>query len=238
MKFSDIQKVYCISLLRRPDRREQVNVNLKKAGIDFEFFDAVDGERLQIDRSKLTHAHPWMHNCGNGTFGVIISFAQVLQKAKEAGLSNVMIVEDDVEFKESFSTDVHAFLNDVPEDWDLIYFGGNHVDHFPIKINDNVSKCVSTRACQAIIFKDTCYDKVINEIMQFSHALDEVLAKMQRDRSITAYVSVPPLAWQYGSYSDIEYTHAHYKFLETFDESDYEADRVVKGYPIRNYSDQ
>jgi GR25 family glycosyltransferase involved in LPS biosynthesis len=237
MKFSDIEQVYCLSLARRQDRRDLVSKNLQNAGIEFKFFDAVDGQTIEVDRSKLNNPNEWMMQCGNGTFAIILSFARILEHAKENGFSNVMICEDDVVFRESFLDRADKFLNDVPDDWDVLYFGGNHVDHYPHKITEHLSKCVSTRTTHSMVFRDTCYDKVINEILKFNDPLDEIFAKMQRDRVLNAYTTIPVLAWQFDSFSDIEECFASYEFLETFDENDYEKDRNAKGFRYRNYTD-
>lgn len=216
MNFKDIEKIYCLSLKRREDRRVLVSEILNNHSIDFEFFDAIDGEMYHFERKTK-----WSKAAKSGALGIIQSYIEILTDAKSLGLSNFLIFEDDVELKNTFREDVDVFLNNVPQDWDIIYFGGNHITHFPIPINKHVSRCVSTRATQAVIFRETCYDKVLHRLGSFELPSDETLANMQRFEEVIAYVPVPPLAWQFASYSDIEEDYADYYFLKTWSEDDY-----------------
>ena len=220
MRFEDIEKIYCLSLRRRKDRRIRVSENLKKHDIDFEFFDAVDGDFLDIERKP-----GWMMRTTNGCLGIIQSYIEIFQEAKSLGLSNFLIFEDDVELTDTFRKDVEVFLTNVPDDWDTIYFGGNHLVHFPEPVNEHVSKCVHTRTTHAVIFRDSCYDKILNRLVYFDRPLDETFATMQLFEEMVSYVPVPPLAWQYDSHSDIEEMMVKYRFLETYTEEDYEDQR-------------
>ena len=217
MRFQDVEKFYCLSLKRRKDRRVRVSENLKKHDIDFKFFDAVDGDFLDIERKP-----GWMMRSSNGALGIIQSYIEILQEAKSLGLSNFLIFEDDVELTDTFREDVEVFLTNVPDDWDAIYFGGNHLNHFPVPINEHVSKCVQTRTTHAVIFRDSCYDKILNRLVNFERPLDETFAIMQLTEEMVSYVPVPPLAWQYDSHSDIEEMMVSYRFLETYTKEDYE----------------
>lgn len=218
MRLEDIEKRYCLSLKRRPDRRRLVSKNLEEHDIEFEFFDAVDGQFMNIDRSGCNE---WMSNASKGTFGIIESYIQLVKNAEFLGLSNFLIFEDDVEFCNTFQKDVNIFLENVPDDWDIIYFGGNHLDHFPVPVNEYVSRCVSTRTTHALIFRNTCYNKVLDKITSFYSPVDEMLAEMQKKGEVIAYVPVPSLVWQFESYSDIEEKKANYEFLKTYTEEDY-----------------
>ena len=233
MKLDELN-TYCLSLERRQDRREKVEPNIRKVGIDFKWAWAIDGYKLEYDPESIPH--PYMRD-RPGTVGICLSYKAMFEKAKENKLPHIFILEDDVVFSDDFSDKNQDFLHNVPQDWDMIYLGGNHLDHHPIKINEHVSKCVSTRSSHAVIYKDTCYDYFINILGKMINPLDEVFAKAQRDRDVVAYVPDPPLAWQFDGHSDIEDRYANYAFLEVFDEEDYINDRAVKNYPMRNFTD-
>jgi len=228
----DVCKTYCMSLARRPDRREQVSQNIAKVGIEFEFFDAVDGQTLDINYDNVSCHHLRQRP---GGIAICYSFVEILKRAKELKLPHVLILEDDVDFSESFREDSAKFLSSVPEDWDMIYFGGNHLDHFPIQVNEHAWKCVSTRASQAIIFKETTYDYFIEKLLEFIQPNDDVFATSMRKRIFNAYTTIPPLTWQYASYSDLEEMFADYQFLKSYGESDYDRDRERFGFAAKSF---
>jgi len=233
MNLNDVD-AYCISLEKRGDRREKVEPNIKGAGINFKWVWSVDGSMLNIDPEKISC--PYMKT-RPGTVGINLTYKSMFEYAKRNDLPNILILEDDVEFSDDFKERIGDFLNNIPDDWDMIYLGGNHLDHFPVKVNDHVSRCISTRSSHAIIYKNTCYDYFIDALAKMDNPLDEVYAKAQRDKVVVAYVPVPPLAWQFDGHSDIENRPANYRFLEVFDEEDYINDRISKNYPMRSFTD-
>jgi len=64
---------------------------------------------------------------GPSTWGCLCSHRLVLEQAIDDGVDSLLILEDDVCFDEYFREGVEAFLSQVPEDWDGLMFGGQHV---------------------------------------------------------------------------------------------------------------
>jgi glycosyl transferase family 25 len=85
MNFKDL-KVFCISLNRRKDRRENIEKRLKDLSIEFEFFDAIDG-------SLLTESY----QLPKGAIGCNLSHMNLYRSLADYD-KPILIIEDDAEF--------------------------------------------------------------------------------------------------------------------------------------------
>ena len=95
-----VDKVYCISLKNRTDRRKKIKKHLKNRKINFQFFNAI---RNKEDPAK----------------GCLQSHLEIIKKAKKDKLKAVMILEDDCFFEKKPTLEI------PPNDWDMLYLGGN-----------------------------------------------------------------------------------------------------------------
>jgi hypothetical protein len=110
-----------INLQRRPDRRSQILDEFKKGWpfADPTFFNAIDGRKLMC---------PVGFNEGNFAWACFQSFRRVVELAVNDGIESLLILEDDAVLCENFSEKASAFMADVPEDWDFVWFGGHHMN--------------------------------------------------------------------------------------------------------------
>ena len=129
-----------INLDKRTDRKEQIEGELRRMGIDqFERFPAVK------------HAE--------GAIGCAHSHLNVLKEAKERGYPSILILEDDFEFvvpKEEFWRAIEA-VKDV--DYDVIMLGyalNSHEDY-----NDTLLKVLDAQTASAYLVNSGFYDALI-----------------------------------------------------------------------------
>lgn len=189
-------KIYCINLKRRPDRRAQAEAEFAKFGIVVEFVDAVDGNDLpeptaiSKDGTKLTR----------GEVGCILSHLKIVQLAKEQNLKNYLVLEDDVEFCYDFNQVLPQFIRQLPINFDMIYFGGNHVENYAL-IMPNIAKINNTFTTHAIGVNHTAYDKLIEVLTPCTEKADISIASLHK--AMNCYVFRPHLAWQRQGFSDI-----------------------------------
>ena len=211
-------KIYCINLDRRTDRWEEVKPLFEREGLVVERFSACDG--------KVKFDFPRSENGANSVaeLGGAVSHRDVIIKAKELGLKNVLIFEDDVDFIESIGEEFGKVLNQIPEDWEMLYFGGNHVGGM-LQISENVFKCFRTYALQMYAVNEKFYDLAIK---YYSDKIDRVLTGKQKlepsvaadffiadlHHLINCYVIKPHFSWQRESYSDLAEQVVNYDFLK------------------------
>ena len=95
----NIEKIFYINLDKRTDRREEIESDLKKYGLEAERYSAV-------------------HTPNAGIVGCGYSHLNVLKLTKERGYKNVLILEDDFEFivsPEEFEESLNQFFESTPD---------------------------------------------------------------------------------------------------------------------------
>lgn len=155
-------RVILINLKRRPDRLVRVTEALKQVFWPFlwpEIFPAIDG-------NLVPRPNGW--RSGNGAWGCMRSHQQVLENAICDGKNSILVLEDDVCFADDFATKVESFLSRVPDDWDQLMFGGQHVNlnGMPKLVSPGIYRCTDCERthCYAIrgAFMRKLYQRWLN----------------------------------------------------------------------------
>lgn len=186
-------KIYCINLERRLDRWNKVLVEFDKFGISNQIdkFNAIDGNNIP-NQTKLL----------NGELGVLETHIKLIEKCKNDKLNNVLIMEDDVYFTNEFNN-LDSLMSFVPEDWDLLFLGGNHIyGKPPLKINEKIIKTNHTVALHCVAIKNTMFDVILEILQKKSKQVDSYYADLQK--GFNSYCFYPNLAKQSIDYSDIQ----------------------------------
>lgn len=195
-------KIYCINLDRRVDRWNECLEIFSKHNMNVERFSGIDGNP----------GYEKLNGATDGDIGCTLSHYELVKKLKSEGIKEALILEDDVEFSEDFDPDFLEFIvGYAPKDWDMIYFGGNHVKE-PTPVNTIYSKVNHTYTTHAYIIRDTVYDKVIELHGQGQKQVDVYYSEIQKEYN--CYITNKVWAWQRGSYSDIQNQYVNYEFLK------------------------
>jgi len=191
-------KIYCINLDRRTDKWSECESEFDKWGItNVERYSAIDGN--EIDRT-----HNNQTNVNNGNLGLLLTHIDIIKKSKVNGYSSVLLIEDDITFSEKFS-DLDNYMSLVPDDWDILYFGGNHNQHMGMKleyVNDKVIKSIDTYTTHCFAIKNTMFDLVLNLLSKHKKPVDVYYSDIQKN--FNCYSFYPGLASQRPSFSDIQ----------------------------------
>jgi GR25 family glycosyltransferase involved in LPS biosynthesis len=207
-------KIFCINLDRRPDRWEECVEIFKNKGLDVERFSACDGQLIDTGYGKVY----------NGELGGTISHTRLIKKIIDDEYNRVLILEDDVEFASDFLKISHSILKELPENWDILFYGGNHTGGFK-KISDNLIRVYRTYAlhCYAVNKPSAkiIYDNMIrfightlscNRQLTPSVAADYYMAKLHT--MLNVYSVYPNITWQRESFSDLQQDIMKYEFLQ------------------------
>jgi len=192
---SDIKHAFYINLALRTDRKEQVEEQLRNAGLTCaQRFNAV----------KLD----------DGRVGCSMSHLKCLSIAKENNWDHVLIVEDDIEFLNPglFINQMNTFLS-RHNNWDVVLLAGNNL---PPYVRDG-DECVKVAQCQTTTgylvnghYFNTLIENIKNSIVKlmrepdkhFNYAIDKYwFSLQQRDNW---YLLTPLTVVQRAGYSDIE----------------------------------
>lgn len=191
------EQVYLINLDRRKDRLDQFNVIAEKNNISYTRFAAIDGSKL--DTKPGEPPHPGWSTISVGNYGNVISQRSVIQDAISNNYSSILILEDDVEF--SSESDINSFLDNVPSNWDMLYFGGNHQGKLS-PIDDQIGRCTFTLTAHSVGIKNTMYEDILYQTSYFNVPIDLSYAMMHKN--YTVYSPLKSISWQSAGYSDIE----------------------------------
>lgn len=103
---------YVINLARSPERREHITSELKKAGLDYQIVEGVDGRALDIDNPAIV-APSLLTSCPfpAAVAGCALSHLRVYQTMLADGLDHALVLEDDV----ILPADLNSLLDDVAD---------------------------------------------------------------------------------------------------------------------------
>jgi len=195
-------KIYCVNLDKRPNRWEQAKIEFEKHNLEVERFSATDGCSIKIQS-----------NIPRGALGCSSSHMNIIKKAQDENLDKVLIFEDDVVFIENLQKRFEECYNELPENWDMFYFGGNHNNkHQLYNFSKNLRKIGNTYSTHAYAIRNTIYDLAISRVSGFKQEVDVCYAQIQKERN--CYVCWPHLAWQRPGFSDVMGTNVNYHFLK------------------------
>ncbi len=189
MKINDfVDKIYCINLKHRKDRRNSIQKQAKQYDLEIEFFDAIK------------HHIGWK--------GCFKSQLNIIKNAKKNNYNRILILEDDIAFSEKPDIDETT----LPEDWEVLYLGGNYQSILEEdKITLRYKKWIKMTCfcCQSYIINSSVYDEIINGLENYNKQVDVYFNEVFNIKG-TSYMINPKITSQIASYSDIEKSMKNY----------------------------
>jgi len=191
-------KVYCINLDERVDRWELAQKEFESIGV-------TNVERFSAIKHK------------NGAIGCRESHLNIIAKAKELGLSNVLIFEDDVKTLEDNMKTLDKSINQLQSmDWDLFYLGAT-VDPnvgVVIPVTDNLVRTNFAYTTHAYAVNSTMFDTILSEAP--NHGIIDVFYNRFIVPRGKSFITNPMTCIQQEGYSDIEGGMADYMWMHKF----------------------
>ncbi|MHA1536017.1 MAG: glycosyltransferase family 25 protein [Alphaproteobacteria bacterium] len=119
--------IYVINLTRSPHRREAMNAQLEGLGLVYEFFAAVDGQSLDVEKCEAydgpRRRARFGYDLHPNEIGCYLSHLGCVEKAWARGLDRITVMEDDIRLGSDFSEVYEACLS-LPEDIEMVRFIG------------------------------------------------------------------------------------------------------------------
>ncbi len=183
----------CINLDRRPERWQHMQRKFDQHGIhSVQRFPALDGNNMKLPAN-------WLHT--PGAYGCLRSHLKVVREARRLGVSSVLIFEDDVVFDHQLEKKFGAWIQQLPSDWDMLFFGALHRDE-PIKVAANIARITKAYSTYAYVLRDTVFDDFIELNRKTQKELDNNSLVLQQ--RFKCYCFMPHLAWVETDYSDAQ----------------------------------
>ena len=186
-----LKNIFVLSLPHRVDRRLMIEKNFKLHQLQFQFFDALCYEDVteKIVLSKQDYAKKSTHK-------------SLLRQAQMNNFDSVMIFEDDIEFDNDFAQKLKSYSIDVPEDCELLCFGGKHKSEL-LMITPNVYKVNDTECSHAIWLKSSSFSLILDIFDSYPNlTVAECYSLAQK--KLNTYTFYSDLAWQSYGYSDVQ----------------------------------
>jgi glycosyl transferase family 25 len=122
-------QVYVLTLERAHERQAAIRQALE--GLQYRFFYSADKQTLDIpalvasgqyDETAARRNHRYSQPMQPGQLGCAIGHRMIYEDILQQGYQRVLILEDDVE--PDFTSDIlpATILDELPDDWDLLYF--------------------------------------------------------------------------------------------------------------------
>jgi GR25 family glycosyltransferase involved in LPS biosynthesis len=218
--------IYCINLISREDRWHQVQKSFSQIGIKdlVNRFPAVNPRKYDFDPKFDTKAGPY-HIVPNA--GCLGSHRAIIKKAKEDGLKQVLVFEDDVSFLHNDISLINHAIEDLPNTWGLFYLGAT-VEKKMGMVSNFLFRTDCAKATHAVAYHHTVYDDILSkvpedipELVEFTAgcvAVDNFLIQEIQSKH-TTYICNPLFAVQGKSFSDIvqrniDYSHDQIRLFD------------------------
>ena len=179
-------KKFVINLKRRTDRLEQINLPF-----EYEIFEATDG-KVEFNDYPVKQ---------QGFMGCWDSHRRLFTDVKDKNINTVMVLEDDIEVCDDFNNKLEKIMNELPEDWDLLYLGGWNVGDVE-KYSESLNHAKKVYTTHAFIVKDKFYDTILESINSRKWKVDVLISDILPKGN--CFICDPTIAWQKEGFSDIE----------------------------------
>lgn len=188
-------RCHVVSLRRRPDRLKAFWSRLPE---DWPFapvqlFYARDGQ--------CTPAPDWW-TAGGGAWGCFRSHLHLIEQALNDGVESLLLLEDDALFVPDFTRLAIEFLEHVPEDWGMVYLGGQHLHvpkHPPQRINEHVLRAWNINRTHAFALRGEGMRQAYRHLCaggwHKGHHIDHRLGKLHEQQTLPVYT---PTKWLVG----------------------------------------
>jgi glycosyl transferase family 25 len=190
-------ELYLINLEKRKDRFEITNNLLK----DYNFynvirFPAVLGKNISKEdlvkfvepsamKSILNNYRTEHHELSYGAVGCYLSHVNIWKKLEYDNLDYAIIFEDDALPNFSFFELKDIIKNYVPNDWDIVLFGGLYNNN--TKINDYIIKILTFYQTHAYIINKKGALKLLSKAFPIKKQIDSWLSDLASNDDIIIY---------------------------------------------------
>jgi GR25 family glycosyltransferase involved in LPS biosynthesis len=190
----NFDRVVCINLAKRKDKKQTTQEKFDKVGIKVEWFEAVQYGFAPSVVAALNANRTGRFNAEQpNEFGCALSHYTVIKKAYEDGLDNIFVFEDDICFHKNFNARLDRYFNDLPGDWQMINLYSFMYELLPqnVRVNKSWIRSYKSWSMMAYGMKREVMKEYIRRQDAFFTISDAVTFGMQDSYSM--YTAIPAL---------------------------------------------
>jgi GR25 family glycosyltransferase involved in LPS biosynthesis len=194
------EKRFVINLPFKTDRLEKFQSDVPKLFGDIQVWPAVHGDSIR---------HPDWWQSGAGAWGCYRSHLQILEHCYQQGIESYLVFEDDALFLKNFESEYAAFIQELPDDWEMIYLGGqllHEIQHPPQQVSERVYVPYNVNRTHAFAVHKRGYETVykhLHDVMQPREHIDHHLGRLHESGRLKLYCPNKWLVGQDGGASNI-----------------------------------
>ena len=198
--------VFYINLDSRPDRKDMILKEMDKLPLNMipqrvkgMVFNGRYNENLSPEDIKKA----------NGIMGCMLSHLSILHWAFKRNAS-VLIFEDDAKIINDYNKIIPNALAQLPSDWDMLYFGGN-ICNTITQVSENIGKLSHAQSTHAYAVNKNFVETLITYIDTTQVMPLDLIYAYHVIPNHNCYITIPMVAVQQASFSDIENAHVEYE---------------------------
>ena len=119
--------VYFINLDRSKDRYNKIVKRMKDEKLNYKRWKAVDGSLLDLDDLKKKNIITKDNKMIKGAIGCSLSHISLWKNALKER-KNIIVLEDDVLIEKNFKKKLNKYLEQLPNNWDILYLGASNIN--------------------------------------------------------------------------------------------------------------
>lgn len=204
----EIDKIFIINLDYRTDRKEHIINEMNKHNItNYEFYTAIKPKIEDVYKWNLNYCNNHIDNYKIGQFGCLTSHIEILKIALARNYNTILILEDDVLFKDDYNK-IFEYSNQINNNYDILYLSGSHINPFT-NITTNIKKCTQTYTTHSYLIKKNIINYILDNINNCITEVDVFYANHLQPK-FNCYVTYPHITTQIPSFSDIQNKNVTY----------------------------
>jgi glycosyl transferase, family 25 len=122
---NNIDKIYVINLKKNNDRLNVFMDKAKKANVNVERFEAVNGKKLPKKHPDIIKHFTKIIFLNKGQIGCALSHIKILEDAIKNNYKNIIVFEDDAIIPKDFWKKFNQAYKELPKNWDMLLLGIN-----------------------------------------------------------------------------------------------------------------
>ena len=189
-------KIVCINLANRQDKKEKMNSKFKELGIDVEWFTPVQYGFIPNIVPLINASNKGKFNANQPfEFGAALSHYTIIKQALIEGVEKLFVFEDDVLFHKDFNDKIEKYLDTAPEDWTMLSLYSFMYEILPENKRMNSRWIRSFRSWSFMSYgmKRSLMETYIKKQDKFFTIADAITYNMQVEGYKTMYSCIPTL---------------------------------------------
>lgn len=203
-----VDKVYVINLKSSQQRLGNISNECHKIGTHFKLVEAIDGREENVN---------WVRNDWNskydgwtqGAAGLVHTTISIIKEAKAKKYKSVMIMEDDIIFKQNIYKEAKKLFNLLPKNWELFHLAHQNYSKSLLGRSGDLLTLKSSWSCQIYAINESIYDEYLEWLELVDRPIDSITSKVFHPRG-KSYGTIIDLIKTVPNYSTIRGMHINY----------------------------